>query len=96
MVLIFPTPRSTARASKRVNSSSRKPATRTGSVARAQGVKPARSAKTTVTGLKVQHRDSEALEVLLDVEVADLRHLERIMAALRAPADNLRVERQRG
>ncbi|MBK1660515.1 bifunctional (p)ppGpp synthetase/guanosine-3',5'-bis(diphosphate) 3'-pyrophosphohydrolase [Paracraurococcus ruber] len=49
-----------------------------------------------VTGLKVQHRDADAIEVLLDVEVADLRHLERIMAALRAPADNLRVERQRG
>ncbi|MCB4821478.1 bifunctional (p)ppGpp synthetase/guanosine-3',5'-bis(diphosphate) 3'-pyrophosphohydrolase [Roseicella sp. GB24] len=49
-----------------------------------------------VTGLKVQHRDAEAIEVLLDVEVADLRHLERIMAALRAPADNLRVERMRG
>lgn len=49
-----------------------------------------------VTGLKVQHRDGESIEVLLDVEVADLRHLERIMAALRAPADNLRVERMRG
>jgi GTP pyrophosphokinase len=49
-----------------------------------------------VTGLKVQHRDAESIEVLLDVEVADLRHLERIMAALRAPADNLRVERMRG
>ncbi|WP_256476528.1 RelA/SpoT family protein [Siccirubricoccus soli] len=49
-----------------------------------------------VTGLKVQHRDAESLEVALDVEVTDLRHLERIMAALRAPADNLRVERARG
>nr|WP_235907772.1 bifunctional (p)ppGpp synthetase/guanosine-3',5'-bis(diphosphate) 3'-pyrophosphohydrolase [Siccirubricoccus phaeus] len=49
-----------------------------------------------VAGLKVQHRDSESLEVALDVEVSDLRHLERIMAALRAPADNLRVERARG
>nr|WP_240756707.1 bifunctional (p)ppGpp synthetase/guanosine-3',5'-bis(diphosphate) 3'-pyrophosphohydrolase [Roseicella aquatilis] len=49
-----------------------------------------------VTGLKVQHRDGETIEVLIDVEVADLRHLERIMAALRAPADNLRVERMRG
>ncbi|GGC44976.1 GTP pyrophosphokinase [Siccirubricoccus deserti] len=49
-----------------------------------------------VTGLKVQNRDAESLEVALDVEVTDLRHLERIMAALRAPADNLRVERARG
>ncbi|MDO9712978.1 RelA/SpoT family protein [Paracraurococcus lichenis] len=49
-----------------------------------------------VSGLKVQHRDDDSIEVLLDVEVTDLRHLERIMAALRAPADNLRVERMRG
>jgi GTP diphosphokinase / guanosine-3',5'-bis(diphosphate) 3'-diphosphatase len=49
-----------------------------------------------VTGLKVQHRDGETIEVLIDIEVTDLRHLERIMAALRAPADNLRVERMRG
>ncbi|MFZ4406920.1 MAG: RelA/SpoT family protein [Paracraurococcus sp.] len=49
-----------------------------------------------IAGLKVQHRDGDSIEVLLDIEVADLRHLERIMAALRAPADNLRVERQRG
>jgi len=49
-----------------------------------------------IAGLKVQHRDGDSMEVALDVEVTDLRHLERIMAALRAPADNLRVERQRG
>ena len=49
-----------------------------------------------ITGLKVQHRDGDSIEVLLDIEVTDLRHLERIMAALRAPADNLRVERMRG
>jgi len=49
-----------------------------------------------VTGLRVLHRDAEACEVALDVEVKDLRHLERIMAALRAPAENLRVERARG
>jgi GTP pyrophosphokinase len=49
-----------------------------------------------IAGLKVQHRDADSIEVLLDIEVTDLRHLERIMAALRAPADNLRVERMRG
>jgi GTP pyrophosphokinase len=49
-----------------------------------------------IAGLKVQHRDGDSIEVLLDIEVTDLRHLERIMAALRAPADNLRVERMRG
>ena len=33
-----------------------------------------------VTGLKVLHRDPESCEVALDIEVTDLRHLERIMA----------------
>jgi GTP pyrophosphokinase len=49
-----------------------------------------------VTGLKVLHRDADSCEVALDIEVTDLRHLERIMATLRAPAENLRVERARG
>ena len=49
-----------------------------------------------VTGLKVLHRDPESCEVALDIEVTDLRHLERIMAILRAPIENLRVERARG
>ncbi|MBL6454471.1 bifunctional (p)ppGpp synthetase/guanosine-3',5'-bis(diphosphate) 3'-pyrophosphohydrolase [Belnapia sp. T6] len=49
-----------------------------------------------LAGLKVNHRDQESCEIALDVEVRDLRHLERIMGALRAPADNLRVERARG
>ena len=48
-----------------------------------------------LAGLKVNHRDPESCEIALDVEVTDLRHLERIMGALRAPADNLRVERAR-
>ncbi|WP_369796792.1 bifunctional (p)ppGpp synthetase/guanosine-3',5'-bis(diphosphate) 3'-pyrophosphohydrolase [Belnapia sp. F-4-1] len=49
-----------------------------------------------LAGLRVNHRDPESCEIALDVEVRDLRHLERIMGALRAPADNLRVERARG
>ena len=49
-----------------------------------------------MTGLKVLHRDPDSCEVALDIEVTDLRHLERIMAILRAPAENLRVERARG
>jgi guanosine-3',5'-bis(diphosphate) 3'-pyrophosphohydrolase len=49
-----------------------------------------------VTGLKVLHRDDDSCEVALDIEVADLRHLERIMATLRAPVENMRVERARG
>jgi len=49
-----------------------------------------------LVGLKVLRRDGDGCEVALDVEVADLRHLERIMATLRAPADTIRVERARG
>jgi guanosine-3',5'-bis(diphosphate) 3'-pyrophosphohydrolase len=49
-----------------------------------------------VTGLKVLHRDADTCEVALDIEVADLRHLERVMATLRGPVENLRVERARG
>lgn len=48
-----------------------------------------------VTGLKVLRRDEEGCEMALDVEVADLRHLERIMASLRAAADTIRVDRGR-
>ena len=48
-----------------------------------------------VTGLKVLRRDAVGCEVALDVEVTDLRHLERIMASLRAAADTVRVERGR-
>jgi GTP diphosphokinase / guanosine-3',5'-bis(diphosphate) 3'-diphosphatase len=48
-----------------------------------------------VTGLKVLRRDGEGCEVALDVEVTDLRHLERIMASLRAAPETVRVERAR-
>ena len=59
----------------------------TDAVARQDGV---------VTGLKLLHRDADSCEVALDIEVTDLRHLERIMATLRGPVENLRVERARG
>jgi GTP pyrophosphokinase len=48
-----------------------------------------------VTGLKVLRRDGDSCEMALDVEVADVRHLERIMATLRAAADTIRVDRGR-
>jgi len=48
-----------------------------------------------ITGLKVLRRDPESCEVALDVEVSDLRHLERIMASLRASPETVRVERVR-
>ncbi len=49
-----------------------------------------------VTNLRVLHRDSDGLEVAVDVEVNDLRHLDSIMAALRLHRDSRRVERARG
>jgi GTP pyrophosphokinase len=49
-----------------------------------------------VTGLKVLRRDDESCEIALDVEVTDLRHMERIMASLRAAAETVRVDRGRG
>jgi GTP pyrophosphokinase len=48
-----------------------------------------------VTGLKVQHRDADLMEVLVDLEVSELAHLTTIMAALRGAAGVVRVERSR-
>nr|WP_240048458.1 bifunctional (p)ppGpp synthetase/guanosine-3',5'-bis(diphosphate) 3'-pyrophosphohydrolase [Crenalkalicoccus roseus] len=48
-----------------------------------------------VSGLKVLRRDADGFEMALDVEVTDLRHLERIMASLRASPETMRVERLR-
>ncbi|MBX9698137.1 MAG: bifunctional (p)ppGpp synthetase/guanosine-3',5'-bis(diphosphate) 3'-pyrophosphohydrolase, partial [Acetobacteraceae bacterium] len=48
-----------------------------------------------VTGLKLLRRDAEGCEMAIDVEVVDLRHLERIMGSLRATGDALRVDRGR-
>lgn len=48
-----------------------------------------------VTGLKVLRRDGEGCELALDVEVTDVRHLERIMATLRAASETIRVDRGR-
>ena len=49
-----------------------------------------------ISNLKITNRSTDFFEMLVDVEVKDLRHLTEIMAALRAtPAINS-VERARG
>jgi GTP pyrophosphokinase len=49
-----------------------------------------------ISNLKITNRSTDFFEMLVDVEVRDLRHLTEIMAALRAtPAINS-VERARG
>ena len=49
-----------------------------------------------ITNLKITNRNMEFFEVLVDVDVRDVKHLTNIIAALRAtPAINA-VERARG
>ena len=49
-----------------------------------------------ITNLKITNRSLDFFEILVDIEVQDLRHLTNIIAALRAtPAINS-VERARG
>ena len=49
-----------------------------------------------VSNLKVSNRQEDFLEVLLDVEVRDLRHLSSVIAGLRAASGVTQVERARG
>jgi guanosine-3',5'-bis(diphosphate) 3'-pyrophosphohydrolase len=52
--------------------------------------------KGNITNLRITHRSTEFFEMLVDIEVQDVKHLTNIMAALRAsPAINS-VERARG
>jgi len=52
--------------------------------------------KGNITNLRITHRSTDFFEMLVDIEVQDLKHLTNIMAALRAsPAINS-VERARG
>ena len=49
-----------------------------------------------ITNLKITNRSADFFEMMIDVEVKDVRHLTNIIAALRAtPAINT-VERARG
>jgi GTP pyrophosphokinase len=49
-----------------------------------------------VSNLRIVHRAADHLEMLVDVEVSDLRHLANIIAALRACPGVSEVERARG
>jgi GTP pyrophosphokinase len=49
-----------------------------------------------VSNLRIVHRAADHMEMLVDVEVADLRHLSNIIAALRACPGVTEVERARG
>ncbi len=49
-----------------------------------------------VINLKITNRQQEFFEVLLDVEVRDLRHLSNVIAGLRAASGVTQVERARG
>jgi len=50
----------------------------------------------TVTNLKVINRQQDFFEVVLDVEVRDLRHLSSVIAGLRAAGGVTQVERAKG
>jgi GTP pyrophosphokinase len=49
-----------------------------------------------LTNLKIINRQQDFMEVLLDVEVRDLRHLSTVIAGLRATGGITQVERARG
>jgi GTP pyrophosphokinase len=49
-----------------------------------------------ITNLKVTNRQQDFFEVLLDVEVRDIRHLANVIAGLRAAGGVTQVERARG
>jgi GTP diphosphokinase / guanosine-3',5'-bis(diphosphate) 3'-diphosphatase len=49
-----------------------------------------------VSNLRIVHRAADHMEMLVDVEVSDLRHLSNIIAALRACTGVTEVERARG
>ena len=48
-----------------------------------------------VTNLKIQNRQADFLEVLVDVDVRDLKHLSNVIAGLRAAPGITQVERAR-
>jgi GTP pyrophosphokinase len=48
-----------------------------------------------VSNLKIVHRQQDFCEILVDVEVRDLRHLSTVIAGLRAASGITQVERAR-
>jgi GTP pyrophosphokinase len=53
-------------------------------------------AKANISNLKITNRSTDFFEMLIDVEVTDVRHLTNVMAALRATPVITTVERARG
>ncbi len=49
-----------------------------------------------ITNLKIVNKQQDFQEILLDVEVRDLRHLSNVIAGLRAAHGVTQVERARG
>ena len=49
-----------------------------------------------ITNLKITNRSPDFFEMLVDIEVADVKHLTNIIAALRATPVINSVERARG
>ena len=49
-----------------------------------------------ISNLKITNRNTDFFEILLDIEVKDLKHLSNIIAALRASHVINEVERARG
>ena len=49
-----------------------------------------------ITNLKIVNRSTDFFEILIDVEVKDVKHLTNIIAALRATPSINSVERGRG
>jgi len=49
-----------------------------------------------ITNLKITNRSADFFEILVDIEVTDVRHLTKLIAALRATPVITRVERARG
>jgi GTP pyrophosphokinase len=52
--------------------------------------------KGNITNLRITHRSTEFFEMMVDIEVQDVKHLTNIMAALRASPTINSVERARG
>ncbi len=82
-----------------------KPATHTGRISAIAVNQPSTLASLTnavakhegaVTNLKITNRQQDFFEVVLDVEVRDLRHLSNVIAGLRAASGVTQVERARG
>ncbi len=48
-----------------------------------------------ITNLKITNRNTDFFEMLIDIDVSDVKHLANIIAALRATREISRVDRAR-